>query len=191
MSGPAYTSGYAFGNGFTAPSNGWIYLGGVQDGSTSITINGVGFEVLFDTGDGQSRGNMFMPVSQGDVIAGFYRLREARFFPATGSTANSTPNRAFLPIIKYRVFGSYQEDAIQTHYHLVFAKGGEGGSQYSLNANNYAKESGVHGVTDYKYTIVGVSTYPTAGRTASEPREARYTSENRSKNRAYLPIIKF
>ena len=101
MSGPAYTSGYAFGNGFTAPSNGWIYLGGVQDGSTSITINGVGFEVLFDTGDGQSRGNMFMPVSQGDVIAGFYRLREARFFPATGSTANSTPNRAFLPIIKY------------------------------------------------------------------------------------------
>ena len=101
MSGPAYTSGYAFGNGFTAPSNGWIYLGGVQDGSSSLTINGVGFEVSFDTGDGQSRGNMFMPVSQGDVIAGFYRLREARFFPATGSTANSTPNRAFLPIIKY------------------------------------------------------------------------------------------
>lgn len=152
----------------TTPPNGWLERNGAAVSRTTYSTLFSVIGTLYGAGNGSTTFNL--PDDRGI------------FCRAWDNSKGLDPGR---------VFGSYQEDAIQTHYHLVFAKGGEGGSQYSLNANNYAKESGVHGVTDYKYTIVGVGTYPTAGRTASEPRGARYTSESRGKNRAYLPIIKF
>lgn len=81
---PNYAKGTGIQSGFTAPSHGWVYLGGRADYTSSLYINGTYFEVSFDTGDGQSRCNMFMPVSKGDVLSNFSNIREARFFPCKG-----------------------------------------------------------------------------------------------------------
>ena len=81
---PNYSKGQNISSGYTATKHGWIYMGGIADGTSSFTINGAYFEVCWDTGDGQSRGNVFMPVSKGDVISSFNRIREARFYPCQG-----------------------------------------------------------------------------------------------------------
>lgn len=81
---PDYSQATGFQSGYTAPKMGWIYMGGMSDGTSSFTINGTYFEVCWDIADGQSRGNMFLPVSKGDVISSFNRIREARFFPCKG-----------------------------------------------------------------------------------------------------------
>ena len=81
---PDYSKATGIQSGYTVPKMGWIYMGGMSDGTSSFTINGTYFEVSWDIDDGQSRGNVFMPVSKGDVISSFSRIREARFIPCKG-----------------------------------------------------------------------------------------------------------
>lgn len=94
-----YNKGLNIGNNYTCPSDGLVYLGGTQDNWSGATINGVSLEVSFDTGDGQSRGNLTLPVSKGDKLTGFSWIRTAMFFP--GKTDNASKERCYLPIIKY------------------------------------------------------------------------------------------
>jgi hypothetical protein len=82
---PNYKAGYNISNGFTAPKPGWLYFGGLQDDSSGVYIDGVYFEISYDTGDGQSRGNIFVYVDKGIVVNNFYRVREARFYPCKGA----------------------------------------------------------------------------------------------------------
>ena len=81
---PNYRAGIAIANGWTATSNGVAYFQGQTDGTSSITIDGVYFQVSYDTGDGQSNGNLSMLVGKGSVIAGFNRISSARFYPCKG-----------------------------------------------------------------------------------------------------------
>jgi hypothetical protein len=82
---PNYKAGYNISNGFTAPKPGWLYFGGLQDDSSGVYIDGVYFEVSYDTGDGQSRGELFVFVDKETVVNGFSRIREARFYPCKGA----------------------------------------------------------------------------------------------------------
>ena len=81
---PNYKAGMSISNGWTATTSGWIYMGGIADGTSSFQIDGVGFQISYDTGDGQSNGNIFMFVAKGSVISGFSRVRQATFYPCKG-----------------------------------------------------------------------------------------------------------
>ncbi|MBQ2396023.1 MAG: hypothetical protein II304_03115 [Bacteroidales bacterium] len=82
---PNYGAGYNISNGFTAPKAGWCYFGGIQDGSSGVHVGGRYLEISYDSGDGQSRGNIFVYVGKGTIVNGFNRVREAIFFPCKGA----------------------------------------------------------------------------------------------------------
>lgn len=81
---PNYKEGITISNGWTATSDGIVYFKGIADGTSSVTIDGEYFQVSFDTGDGQSNGNLSMLVGKDSVIAGFSRISSARFYPCKG-----------------------------------------------------------------------------------------------------------
>lgn len=81
---PDYSSGISISSGYVATTNGLAYFQGIPDGGSSITIDGVSFQVSYDTGDGQSNGDLSMLVGKGSVIAGFSRIASARFYPCKG-----------------------------------------------------------------------------------------------------------
>lgn len=82
---PDYSAGYNIGDGWTAPADGLCYFQGIPDAGSSVTIGGVGFQVSYDTGDGQSSGSLSMIVGKGTVVNGFYRLARASFYPFKGA----------------------------------------------------------------------------------------------------------
>lgn len=82
---PDYSAGYNIGDGWTAPTDGLCYFQGIPDAGSSVTIGGVGFQVSYDTGDGQSSGSLSMIVGKGTVANGFYRLARASFYPFKGA----------------------------------------------------------------------------------------------------------
>lgn len=82
---PDYSAGYNIGNGWTAPTDGLCYFQGTTDGTSSVTIGGVYFQVSYDTGDGQSNGNLSMVVGKGTVVNGFSRIARASFYPFKGA----------------------------------------------------------------------------------------------------------
>lgn len=81
---PNYTAGYSISSGFVTPCLGWCYFGGQSDGTSSVKIDDVYFEVSWDKDDGQSRGELFVCVGANTTINSFTRIREARFFPCKG-----------------------------------------------------------------------------------------------------------
>ena len=82
---PDYSAGYNISSGWTAATDGLCYFQGIPDGSSSVTIGGVGFQVSYDTGDGQSNGDLSMIVGKGTVVDGFYRIGRASFYPFKGA----------------------------------------------------------------------------------------------------------
>ena len=81
---PNYSAGISITTGWTATSSGWLYMGGTADGTSSFTIDGVSFQISYDTGDGQSNGNIFMYIAKDSVISDFRRVRQATFYPCKG-----------------------------------------------------------------------------------------------------------
>lgn len=82
---PDYSASYSIGDGWTAVTDGLCYFQGVPDGVSHVTIGGVGFQVTFDTGDGQSNGALSMIVGKGTVVNGFSRIARATFLPFKGA----------------------------------------------------------------------------------------------------------
>lgn len=82
---PDYPAGYNIGAGWTAVTDGLCFFQGIPDGLSSVVIGGVGFEVSFDTGDGQSNGVLSMIIGKGTVVGAFSRIARASFFPFKGA----------------------------------------------------------------------------------------------------------
>ena len=81
---PNYKAGISITSGWKATKSGWLYLQGMPDGTTSVTIDGVYFQVSYDTGDGQSNGNIFMFIAKDSVVANFNRVAKSTFYPCKG-----------------------------------------------------------------------------------------------------------
>lgn len=81
---PDYTAGYSISSGFTAPSAGWCYFRGNQDTTSTVNVGGVGIEVSYDSGDGQSRGSLSLFVSKGTTVTAFSNIGVAKFYPCKG-----------------------------------------------------------------------------------------------------------
>lgn len=82
---PNYGAGYSISSGWTSPKAGWVYFGGSADRTSSVYIGGVYFEISYDSGDGQSSGNIFMFIGKGVAVTSFSNIREARFYPCKGN----------------------------------------------------------------------------------------------------------
>jgi hypothetical protein len=81
---PDYLAGYSISSGFTAPSAGWCYFRGNQDTTSTVDVGGVGIEVSYDSGDGQSRGSLSLFVSKGTTVTAFSNIGVAKFYPRKG-----------------------------------------------------------------------------------------------------------
>ena len=81
---PNYSAGISIAAGWTSISSGWLYLQGMTDGTSSVRVDGTYFQVSYDTGDGQSNGNLFMYLSKGAVVTNLERIARATFYPCKG-----------------------------------------------------------------------------------------------------------
>ena len=81
---PDYSAGYSISSGFVAPSAGWCYFRGNQDHTSTVNVGGVGIEVSYDSGDGQSRGSLSLFVDKGTTVTSFSNIGVAKFYPCKG-----------------------------------------------------------------------------------------------------------